>query len=64
MESLNRITDKDHTHSRVEELEACGMSRSILDQVKQGNVYDPFQIEVRGLIYFGVMQRLHTTNIV
>jgi hypothetical protein len=50
MESLNKITDKDQTHSRVEELEACGMSGSILDQVKQGNVYDPFQIEVRGLI--------------
>lgn len=47
IESLNQINDKEQVPSRVEELQACGMSRSIIDQVKQGNVSDPFQIEVR-----------------
>ena len=47
IESLNQMTEKDQVPTRVEELQACGMSRSIVDQVKQGNVYDPFQIEVR-----------------
>jgi hypothetical protein len=46
MESLDQISDKQQVPNRIEELQACGMSRSILDQIRQGNVYDPFQIEV------------------
>jgi hypothetical protein len=46
MEILNQLQDKEQLLSRVEELQTCGMSRSILDQIKQGNVFDPFQIEV------------------
>jgi hypothetical protein len=46
MDSLNQINEKEQVPNRIEELQVCGMSRSILDQVKQGNVYDPFQIEV------------------
>jgi hypothetical protein len=46
IETLREGNDKEQLPSRIAELKACGMSRSILDQVKQGNVYDPFQIEV------------------
>lgn len=48
IESLKTVNVKEQVPSRIEELQACGMSRSVVDQVKQGNVYDPIQIEVSG----------------
>jgi hypothetical protein len=47
-EQLHSLTDKltVETMSPVEELEAIGMSESIVDQFKKGTVYEPGQIEM------------------
>ncbi|KIW03806.1 uncharacterized protein PV09_05106 [Verruconis gallopava] len=43
---LNRTHEQGQSPSRIDELQACGMSCSILKQIKQGNVFDRFQVEV------------------
>lgn len=46
MATLDSIHAREEIPSRLDELRSCGMSASILDQIRQGNVFDPFQIEV------------------